>query len=76
MPYADPATRRVVPVYLTRREARRLRAENEERRQRADPLFRALGIEPVVVGSHAPGDVLSAFLRWADLRVMARGAVA
>jgi len=30
----------------------------------------------VLVGSHQPGDVLASFLRWADLRQLARGAVA
>ena len=76
VPYADPARGSIVPVYLTRREARRLRAENEERRDGLTRDFRGLGAEPVVVDSHAPGDVLGSFLRWADLRVMARGAVA
>ncbi|HET7567957.1 MAG TPA: DUF58 domain-containing protein [Gaiellaceae bacterium] len=76
IPYADPATGHVVPVYLTRREARRLREENEGRSSELTRTFRSLGIEPVVVGSHGRGDILSAFLRWADLRVMARGEVA
>jgi len=30
----------------------------------------------VVVDSHDPGAILGAFLRWADLRMMVRGAVA
>ena len=38
-------------------------------------VFRSLGIEPVVVDSHDPGAILGAFLRWADLRMMARGAL-
>ena len=38
--------------------------------------FRSLGIEPVVVDSHDYADMLAAFLRWADLRLMWRGAVA
>jgi hypothetical protein len=29
-----------------------------------------------VVDAHDPGSILGAFLRWADLRVMVRGAVA
>jgi len=76
VPYADVPTGRVVPVYLTRREAARLRDENERRRTELVHLFWSLGIEPVLVGSHHPGDVLGSFLRWADLRQMARGAVA
>jgi hypothetical protein len=75
IPYAVPGTRRVVPVYLTRAEAERQRVENEERSSELKRGFRALGIEPVEIASHQPGDVLAAFLRWADLRVMARGAL-
>ena len=75
VPYADPETGRVVPVDLTRTEAARLRAEHEERDTDLTLFFRSLGVEPVQVASHHPGDVLAAFLRWADLRVMARGAL-
>ncbi len=76
LPYADPETGRVVPVYLTRDEAERQRLEHEGRGAELARVFRSLGIEPVEVDSHDPGDVLAAFLRWADLRVMARGALA
>ena len=76
IPYADAATGRVVPVYLTRAEADRLREEHLANREELTRVFRSFGTEPVEVGSHASGDVLGAFLRWADLRVMARGAVA
>jgi Protein of unknown function DUF58 len=76
VPYADPATGAVVPIYLTRAEAKRLRDEHEARFEELQRLFRAYGTEPVVVDSHDAGDVLGAFLRWADLRMMARGAVA
>jgi Protein of unknown function DUF58 len=75
VPYADAETGRVVPVYLTRTEAARRRAEHEQRNGDLTLFFRSLGVEPVQVGSHHPGDVLAAFLRWADLRVMARGAL-
>jgi len=75
VPYADPRTGRVVPVYVTRGEAERLRTDHEERSRELKSGFRSLGLEPVEVASHEPGDVLAAFLRWADLRVMARGAL-
>jgi hypothetical protein len=75
VPYNDAKTPGVVPVYLTRKEATRLRAEHEERYAELTLFFRSLGLEPVQVGSHETGDVLAAFLRWADLRVMARGAL-
>lgn len=76
IPYADAATGRVVPVYLTRAEAGRLREEHLAKREELTRVFRSFGTEPVEVGSHDSGDVLGAFLRWADLRLMARGAVA
>ena len=76
VPYADPRTGRVSPVYLGRREAARLRGLHEGRLAERERVFRTLGIEPVLVHSHDPGDVLGSFLRWADLRVLARGAVA
>ena len=74
VPYADPETGRVHPVYLTRREARRLCVGHEHRWDGLIRSFRSLGVEPVVVHSHDLGDMLAAFLRWADLRQMWRGA--
>src|SRR5439155_18270246 len=57
VPYADAETGRVVPVYLTRTEAARRRAEHEQRNGDLTLFFRSLGVEPVQVGSHHPGDV-------------------
>lgn len=76
VPYSGPDTNGVVPVYLTRVEARRLHDEHEARAAELLRVFRSLGTEPVEIDSHEPGPILSAFLRWADLRLMARGAVA
>jgi uncharacterized protein (DUF58 family) len=76
IPYADPATGRVVPVHLSSSEAARLRDEHEERWSRLVRDFRSLGVEPVALTSHDAGGVLAAFLRWADVRQMWRGAVA
>lgn len=75
VPYADPRTGAVVPVYLTRAEADRLREEHEARTAELTRVFRSLGLEPVLVDSHEPGAILGSFLRWADLRMMARGAL-
>jgi hypothetical protein len=75
VPYADPDSGAVVPVYLTRAEAARLREEHEARTAELLRIFRTLGTEPVLVDSHDPGAVLGAFLRWADLRMMVRGAL-
>jgi len=76
VPYADAVTGGVVPIYLTRAEAVRLRDEHEARHAELFHVFRSLGIEPVVIDSHDPGAILGAFLRWADLRMMVRGALA
>jgi len=74
IPYAEPETGRIHPVYLTEREAARLRAAHEERWDGLVRTFRALGLEPVVAHSHDLGSMLASFLRWADLRQMWRGA--
>jgi hypothetical protein len=75
VPFADPETGAVVPVYLTQKEAAELRRQHEERAIALTVSFRTLGFEPVIVGSARPDKVLSSFLRWADLRVMTRGAL-
>jgi uncharacterized protein (DUF58 family) len=76
IPYAYLDTGRVVPIRLTAKETARRRAENEARWDGLVGGFRSLGIEPVGVTSHEPAGVLEAFLRWADLRQMWRGALA
>jgi Protein of unknown function DUF58 len=76
IPYAQPGTGRVAPVYVTAKEAARLRDAHEARWDALVRDFRSLGIEPVEVCSHEVADLLSSFLRWADLRQMWRGAVA
>ena len=76
IPYVDPATGRVVPVRLSHGEVARLREEHEERRRTLVRDFRSLGVEPVSASSHDMTEMLTSFLRWADLRLMWRGAVA
>ncbi len=73
--YAEPGSGLVSPIYVTRREAKALRREHEHRYDALIRGFRSLGIEGVAVGTHDLGDMLAAFLRWADLRMMWRGAV-
>ena len=59
-----------------RRDRRdRLGQEVEERQAELLSFFRAFGTEPVMIDSHDPGEILGAFLRWADLRMMVRGAL-
>ena len=75
IPYVAPGSSRAVPVRLSCREAERRRGENEARWQALVHAFRSLGVEPVGVTCHEAAGVLDAFLRWADLRLMWRGAV-
>ncbi len=76
VPYASPETGRVDPVYVTVKEAAHLRATHEARWNGLVRDFRSLGCEPVNVQTHDLGEMLGAFLRWADLRQMWRGAIA
>jgi uncharacterized protein (DUF58 family) len=76
VPFADPRTGRTYPTYLTQAEAASRRDEHEARWHGLVRGFRSLGIEPVCVHSHDYGEMLAAFLRWADLRQMWRGGLA
>ncbi|HET8529320.1 MAG TPA: DUF58 domain-containing protein [Gaiellaceae bacterium] len=76
VPVAQPSSGLVAPVHLTRAEAARLREEHERRWETLVRGFRSLGLEPVEVHTHELGGMLDAFLRWADLRMMWRGALA
>ena len=73
VPLRDPRTRRVAPVRLTAREAAARRHANEERLRGLLDGFRALGIEPILVSSSDPIEVLVSFLAWAELRRTRRG---
>ncbi len=64
----DPGTGRVVPVRLRRKEAAARRAANEERGHDLLETFRTLDIDPILVSSSEPGEVLAPFLSWTDLR--------
>jgi hypothetical protein len=74
--YADPRTGRAYPVYVTPKDAARLRVAHEARWDSLVREFRSLGCEPVAAHSSDLGEMLDAFLRWADLRQMWRGAIA
>ena len=76
VPFAEPNSGVVAPVYLTRKEAAALKHSHELRWHNLIRDFRSLGIESVAVHTHDLGEMLGAFLRWADLRLMWRGALA
>jgi uncharacterized protein (DUF58 family) len=54
-------------------EAARRRDANETRRSDLLAYLRALDLDPVLVSSHEPRDVLFSFLSWADQRLFTRG---
>jgi uncharacterized protein (DUF58 family) len=68
----DPRTGRRPEVRLSRREAARQRATNEERFQALLAGFGSIGLDPVVVSSGDRAEILAAFLTWADLRRLRR----
>jgi len=73
VPYGTPGDSSRSLATLTAREARDLREANEQRW--VDLLYglQALDMDPVLVDSHEPRDVVSSFLRWADQRLFTRG---
>lgn len=64
----DPDTGRLVPVRLRRKEIAARREANEERFAALIESFRGLDIDPIVVSSSEPADVLTSFLQWTELR--------
>jgi hypothetical protein len=68
VPVFDPATGRREVLRMTSREARRRRTHNEGRFQSLLDGFGDLGVEPVLISSSEPADVLEAFLEWAGDR--------
>ena len=68
LPLRDPATGRTGSVRLRKGEAAARRAANEARLGELTETFRLLDIDPIVVGSSDPADILASFLVWTDLR--------
>lgn len=64
----DPRTGRVGPVRLRAKEAAARKAANEERVRDLFETFRALDIDPILVSSSEPAEILAPFLVWTDLR--------
>jgi uncharacterized protein (DUF58 family) len=71
VPLADPATGQLKVVRLSRREARRRKAQNEARLERLLQEMRSFGLEPLLVATTDATEVNSCFLSWADLRAHA-----
>lgn len=64
----NPRTGRVVPVRLRAKEAAARRAANEERTRDLLETFRVVDVDPILVSSSDPAEVLAPFLSWSDLR--------
>ena len=59
---------RVEDVWLSARDVRALRHTNEERWQRLLAAFSEAALEPIVLDSSSPREVLDVFTHWADTR--------
>jgi hypothetical protein len=71
VPLADPATGQLKVVRLSHREARRRKAQNEDRLEQLLQEMRSFGLEPLLVATTDATEVNSSFLAWADLRAHA-----
>jgi len=72
VPLQDPRDGSIRSVRLSAREVDARRREHEERLEQLLTRLRTLAVEPVVLPSDNPDDILDAFLGWADIRTTAR----
>jgi uncharacterized protein (DUF58 family) len=72
LPVRDPRTGKTTDVRVSRREARARRRANEERLERLVLDFERVGLDPILVSSSQPSEILPAFLDWADMRRIRR----
>jgi hypothetical protein len=64
----NPRTGRIAPVRLRANEAAARTVANEERTRDLLETFRAFDVDPILVSSTDPAEVLAPFLAWTDLR--------
>jgi hypothetical protein len=69
----DPETGRSRLVRLSRRDAKERRKANEERFAELMSELESLDLDPVVLTSADPGDILECFVAWSDQRQLLRG---
>jgi uncharacterized protein (DUF58 family) len=72
VPMREPRSGRYVDARVTRREAAALRAANEARREGLLAELEELDLDPVLISSSDPVEILAAFLDWSDLRNLRR----
>ena len=68
LPLRDSRTGRAAPTRLSAREAAKRREANERRFAELLDVFHGLDLDPVLVTSSEPGDILSSFLDWSESR--------
>jgi uncharacterized protein (DUF58 family) len=68
LPLRDARTGRAAPTRLSAREAKKRREANERRFAELLDVFHGLDLDPVLVSSSDPGDILSSFLDWSESR--------
>jgi len=73
VPLRDPQTGKLRPVRVTAREAAERKAANEERLDGLMTTFEASDLDPIVLSSNDPEQILSEFLVWAAVRRSGRG---
>jgi hypothetical protein len=72
VPMRDARSGRMTHARVTRKEAAARRAGNEQRLASLLADFESLGLDPVLVSSSDPIEILAAFLDWADMRNLRR----
>jgi uncharacterized protein (DUF58 family) len=73
VPLRDPRSGRITNVRLTRKEAAAKRREHEERLLALLDELTVLDLDPLMISSSDPSDVLGAFLDWNEFRRARRG---
>jgi uncharacterized protein (DUF58 family) len=69
VPVVDPGTGNVAYLRLSRREAAERRERNEARWQALLETFLFLDVEPVLLESARPDEILDAFIWWSEVRL-------
>jgi uncharacterized protein (DUF58 family) len=72
IPIADPRSGAHALVRLSRRDAARRRAANEQRHEQLLAELDSLGLRPVAIGTSDPFEIDRAFLEWAEERRRSR----
>jgi hypothetical protein len=73
LPVIEPQTGRTTFLRLTRREAVAQRRQNEERWELLKGFFAGLDLDPVLLTTSDPLEILDAFTGWSEQRLYWRG---